>query len=231
MRAPRFALLGLCPLLLAGCFFTANVRTRIEESRWVNEVIGDTLFFRLPVEPSHLFCPKVGDNLYVIAVASDSLWLQLPTSPGDVATLSDQPPSTRSVESPGSGPSGNFPAGLDLVIGTNPRGFVAEESEGVPANALLCLASLPSPGDSTVFGLVNHQAMMIYREKGRNVWVDVDVKTPRRRSRADQAESSSLKALYFLSVPADIVTSPIQVFIFLVTLPIRAVGLIGFAGT
>ncbi len=231
MRAPRFAFLGLCPLLLAGCFFTANVRSRIEESRWVNEAFGDTLFFRLPAEPSRLFCPRVGDHLYLIAVASDSIWLQLPTSPGDNATLSDQPPSPRSVESPGSGPSGNLPAGLDLVIGTNPRGFVAEESEGVPANALLCLVSLPSPGDSTVFGLVNHQAMMIYREKGRNLWVSVYVKTPRRITRVDQAESSSLKALYFLSVPADIVTSPVQAFIFLVTLPIRAALLIAFSGT
>lgn len=231
MRAPRFALLGLCPFLLAGCFFTANVRSRIEESRWVNEAFGDTLFFRLPAEPSRRFCPRVGDHLYLIAVATDSLWLQLPTSPGNDATLSDQPPSTRSVESPGSGPSGNFPAGLDLVIGTNPRGFVAEESEGVPANALLCLASLPSPGDSTVFGLVNHQAMLIYREKGRNLWVSVDVETPRRKTRVDQAESSSLKALYFLSVPADIVTSPVQAFIFLVTLPIRAALLIAFSGT
>ncbi len=110
------------------------------------------------------------------------------------------------------------PAFLDLRAGSKPW----NRAQWTPPTAQSCPIVHPSVQPWIQPEILHSRVINKYSETAASPGV---------KSRRKAAEIEPLKALYALSVPADIVTFPVQAAWWLITLPIRAIGLIGFAGT
>ncbi|MEN9355080.1 MAG: hypothetical protein RL318_2405 [Fibrobacterota bacterium] len=238
---PRLLWIASSLSLLSGCF-SMDVYSHYEKSRWDLIQQKDTLHTRLPPERSSLRCAQVGDRLYRIEGAGTVGWLHVPTKKEEVAVLSDQDPlAFAPLHNPGGHccgwnyypkaarhlASGDTARTLDLVIGSDPTGFIPLESKEGPVCAMLVLS--PSMlQDTAAVPMTDQGLSLIYRSQGAILQSPVVIRTPGYKSRRKAAEIEPLKALYALSVPADIVTSPVQLWWWLFTLPGRAVETMGF---
>jgi hypothetical protein len=228
-RATFFVLLVLSVVTLSGCFTSvANSRLWGYEER-AKETWGQNPSAWAPTTGvRRLLCPlRCGGSSPVWAFPGpgDSLFLSLPTTGGgwEPALLSDR-------GAPCTEPAAAGAPALELVVSPDPLPLAPASVHGLPTRALLVLrlerdrsrtdASLaPGNGSTLLFERDGIRRMVAFEE---------DFAAMRERN-AERARSKG-QLWWLVSVPLDVVTSPLQLAAAIVVAPFYLILLMGLGG-
>jgi len=101
---------------------------------------------------------------------------------------------------------------LELVLGSSPEGFFPSDLEGPRPRVFLRLpAPDPENPGREAAPLANESELLLSR-RGRMEWRQVVIRTDRYLERMQTARTLRKSPWFLLTVPADFVTSPFQLF-------------------
>jgi len=228
-RATASALLVLASLVLSGCF-TAMANSR----GWRYEQAAQDKWGQNPSaweplsEARRLSCPmRCGgaSPVWSLPGPGDSLFLSLPSATGgwDPAILSDRAERCADPAPPGAPP-------LELVVSPGPIPLAPASRGGIPTRAILVLrlGRDRSRSDTSLGPTKNSSLFYEYDGIRHLVRFEPDFAGMRERN-ATRARSKE-KIWWLVSVPLDVVTSPIQLAVAIVAAPFFLIMLIGLGG-
>lgn len=170
-------------------------------------------------------CPRVGSpNIYRIETSPRPLFLDL-----DAAMLRDSLlPWHRSGDVP---PEDT----LELVLSSSSRGFVPSAADAPRPRALLVLAPWERKrnldrGKNEGIPVSDGEILLLHRDKGRMRMREVEIRAAIYEKERQSARKLQLAPLYLLTVPLDIVTSPVQLGVAILAAPFVLVVAAGLGG-
>lgn len=197
----RLAFAFLLPLGLEGCFSSMLIDD-IKSSKGREDMV-----LVKPASGTRVqLCLKVGKiNRYRMDAESRPMYLDL-----DELVLSDEPgrasPGTLGARTPLSDT-------LEVVIGDSPEGFFPSDLEGSHPSVFL---RIPTPKEGIAdsgMPMLSQQASLLLQRDGHAYWLPVDVRTDRYDRRCQQAYAVRKSPWFLAAVPADVITSPLQLYL------------------
>ncbi|MEN9355085.1 MAG: hypothetical protein RL318_2410 [Fibrobacterota bacterium] len=172
-----------------------------------------------------MLCPRVGSpNIYRIETTPRPLFLDM-----DEVVLRDSLlPRHRSDSLP-------LNDTLELIVGTSPLGFIPAAANASRPRALLILAPQEKKSGMELkptdgIPVSDGEIQLFYRDKGRMKTRQVDMRTAVYEEERRRLRRNSLSPLYLLTVPLDVVTSPIQLGLVILVAPFAYVIASGLGG-
>lgn len=187
-----------------------------------------------------MLCPREGSqNIYRIETSPRPLFLDL-----DDAVLRDSAipehisySRIRSINTLEEQGSDSIPSidTLELVLGSTSQGFIPSTPGAPRPRALLVLA--PSErkrnmdlGEKEGIAVSDGEILLLHRDKGGMRMREVEIRAANYEKERQSAHKLRLAPLYLLTVPLDIVTSPVQLGIAIIVAPFAYVIASGLGG-
>lgn len=228
-RAAAILLLVVSALALSGCFTSmANSRAWNYEERARDRWGRNPSSWTPTTGTRRLVCRlRCGgaSPVWALPGPGDSLFLALPPA-GDgwaPALLSDRVKACRE-----SAPAG-APA-LELVVSGKPLALAPTSSEGLPTRALLVLRLGRDRWRSDTSLAPTDRSTLFFERDGIRRIVPFESDFEGMRERNEARARSKARLWWLVSVPLDVVTSPVQLAVAIVAAPFVLVMLIGLGG-
>ncbi|MBK8800482.1 MAG: hypothetical protein IPN71_00210 [Fibrobacteres bacterium] len=200
----RLVLAFLLPLGLEGCFSSMLIDD-IKSSRGREHMV-----LVKPASGNRVqLCPRVGKiNRYRFDAESRPMYLDL-----DGLVLSDEP---RRVSPNAMGTPAPLSDTLEVVVGESPEGFFPSDLEGSHPSVFLRIPIPKEEVADTGMPMLSQQASLLVQRHGQAYWLPLDVYTNRYDRRCQQAYAVRKSPWFLVAVPADVVSSPLQLFLWYV---------------